>query len=267
MSTVRRKYEGALGEVELPCDLLHLVVREAGRVGQDCQRIPAEPCLGEDVTRVVAVVEDAFLGARFAAYGARRPMCPCPHAASGRRTSSPGPRATTVGVDPPRSGEPPAAWARTSRLLLNARPFGLEAKPLIYRYSVDRRVNHQRYLASAGQQVGLGTAPERTGDTSSLTGPGHEKMQKVLAVSDAKHPNQLALNHRDQIAISFTANVPPDRLGRKASQKLRWCRVRGRRGAMMQLRVDQRADVRCVRLDGRTNCEAGAIYHDYRRAQ
>jgi hypothetical protein len=193
-------------------------------------------------------------------------MCPCPHAASGEEhlhhvrelRSSPSTRQGTVNHEL-------HGHVRHSRSL-HGRPFGLEAKPLIYRHSVDRRVNHQRYSACAGQQVGPGTAPERSGDTSSLKGPGHEKMQKVLSVANAKHPNQLVLNHRDQIAISLTTNVPPDRLGRKASQKLRWCGVRGRRGAMMQLRVDQRADVRCVRLDGRANCETGAISHDYGRA-
>ena len=60
MTGLRRKYERALGEVELPRDLLHLLVREASRVGQDRQWIPTEPRLGEHVTRVVAVVQDVI---------------------------------------------------------------------------------------------------------------------------------------------------------------------------------------------------------------
>src|SRR5437762_2613928 len=52
------KDEGALGEVELTCDLLHLTIRKAVRLGQHGQRIPAEAPLGKHVTGVVSIFHE-----------------------------------------------------------------------------------------------------------------------------------------------------------------------------------------------------------------
>src|SRR5206468_6038419 len=54
-----RKHEGALGEVELACDLLHLMIRKALRLGQHGQRIPAEAPLGKNITDVVAIFHES----------------------------------------------------------------------------------------------------------------------------------------------------------------------------------------------------------------
>src|SRR4029077_8377741 len=50
-----RKHESALGEVELTCDLLHLMIGKTVRLGQYGQRIPAEAPLGKHVTDVVSI--------------------------------------------------------------------------------------------------------------------------------------------------------------------------------------------------------------------
>jgi len=50
-----RKDEGGLGEVELACDLLHLMIGKAVRLGQHGQRIPAEARLRKHITDVVSI--------------------------------------------------------------------------------------------------------------------------------------------------------------------------------------------------------------------
>src|SRR6266853_4105523 len=54
-----RKHEGALGKVELSCDLLHLMIRKAIRLGQHGERIPAEAPLGKHVTCVVSIFHES----------------------------------------------------------------------------------------------------------------------------------------------------------------------------------------------------------------
>src|SRR5207248_6306874 len=53
------KYEGAFGEIELACDLLHLTIRKAVRLGQHGQRIPAEARLRKNVTGVIAIFHES----------------------------------------------------------------------------------------------------------------------------------------------------------------------------------------------------------------
>ena len=55
-----RKYKRGLREVELTRDLLHLLCREANRLGQHGQLISTEARLGENITSVVAVIHSAF---------------------------------------------------------------------------------------------------------------------------------------------------------------------------------------------------------------
>jgi hypothetical protein len=54
-----RKHESALGEVELTCDLLHLMIGKTVRLGQYGQRIPAEAPLGKHVTYVVSMFHES----------------------------------------------------------------------------------------------------------------------------------------------------------------------------------------------------------------
>src|SRR5437016_12621980 len=59
-----RKHEGALGEVEFACDLLHLMVRKAVRVGQHGQWIPAEARLRKHITGVVSIFHEIISSRR-----------------------------------------------------------------------------------------------------------------------------------------------------------------------------------------------------------
>src|SRR5439155_17885741 len=52
------KYESAFGEIKLACDLLHLMIRKALRLGQHGQRIPAEAPLGKNITGVVSIFHE-----------------------------------------------------------------------------------------------------------------------------------------------------------------------------------------------------------------
>src|SRR5436190_24305647 len=52
------KYDGAFGEIELACDLLHLTIRKAVRLGQHGQRVSAEAPLGKHVTGVVSIFHE-----------------------------------------------------------------------------------------------------------------------------------------------------------------------------------------------------------------
>src|SRR5438552_3941284 len=54
-----RKDEGALGEVELTCDLLHLMIGKTVRVGQYGQRIPPEARLRKHITDVVSIFHES----------------------------------------------------------------------------------------------------------------------------------------------------------------------------------------------------------------
>src|SRR5438034_2764118 len=54
-----RKYESPFGEIELACDLLHLMIRKALRLGQHGQRIPAEARLRKHVTGVIAIFHES----------------------------------------------------------------------------------------------------------------------------------------------------------------------------------------------------------------
>src|SRR5205823_14706055 len=54
-----RKDERGFGEIELACDLLHLMIRKALRLGQHGQRIPAEPRLRKNVTGVIAIFHES----------------------------------------------------------------------------------------------------------------------------------------------------------------------------------------------------------------
>src|SRR5438874_12276414 len=49
-----RKYESKFGEIKLACDLLHLMIRKALRLGQHGQRIPAEALLRNHVPDVIS---------------------------------------------------------------------------------------------------------------------------------------------------------------------------------------------------------------------
>src|SRR5207248_2397486 len=53
------KYEGAFGEIKLACDLLHLMIGKAVRLGQHGQRIPAEARLRKHVTGVVTIFHES----------------------------------------------------------------------------------------------------------------------------------------------------------------------------------------------------------------
>jgi hypothetical protein len=55
-----RKDESALGEVELTCDLLHLMIRKAVRFGKHGQLISAEARLRKYVTDVVWVFHESW---------------------------------------------------------------------------------------------------------------------------------------------------------------------------------------------------------------
>ena len=55
MTRLRREHERGLGEVELPGDLLHELIREPGSLGENGHGIAPEADLREDVTDVVAV--------------------------------------------------------------------------------------------------------------------------------------------------------------------------------------------------------------------
>ena len=61
MTGLGRKHECALGEVELPGDLLHLPVRESAGLGQHRQLIAAEAGVGEDVADEVAVAHGRLI--------------------------------------------------------------------------------------------------------------------------------------------------------------------------------------------------------------
>ena len=54
-----RKYESPFGEIELACDLLHLMIRKALRLGQHGQRIPAEAPLRKHVTGVISIFHES----------------------------------------------------------------------------------------------------------------------------------------------------------------------------------------------------------------
>ena len=56
MPSLRREHKRGLGEVELACDLLHLMVGQAVRARQYGQRIPAEASLCEHVTREIPIL-------------------------------------------------------------------------------------------------------------------------------------------------------------------------------------------------------------------
>src|SRR5439155_6970563 len=53
------KYESAFGEIKLACDLLHLMIRKALRLGQHGQRIPAEAPLRKHVTGVISIFHES----------------------------------------------------------------------------------------------------------------------------------------------------------------------------------------------------------------
>src|SRR5262249_1495542 len=58
---LRWENERALGEVEFPRNLLHLLLREAVSLGEDSQRISAKSCLCEHVACKVLVLHRRYL--------------------------------------------------------------------------------------------------------------------------------------------------------------------------------------------------------------
>src|SRR5204862_2237795 len=53
------KHESAFGEVELACDLLHLMIRKAVCLGEHGQRIPAEARLCKHIRSVVSIFHES----------------------------------------------------------------------------------------------------------------------------------------------------------------------------------------------------------------
>src|SRR5262249_39063857 len=59
-----RKDECGFGEIELTCDLLHLIGREAVCLRQDGQRVSAETRLCKHITSVITILHSTFRGVR-----------------------------------------------------------------------------------------------------------------------------------------------------------------------------------------------------------
>src|SRR5262245_38571896 len=64
MAIIGRKDKGALREVKLPRNLLHLVTREAVCIRQHSQLISSKATFGEDVAQVVAISHRSYFKPR-----------------------------------------------------------------------------------------------------------------------------------------------------------------------------------------------------------